>query len=157
MKDKKAHLELENYFWDSLRIISVCLELIDEGQPAFYRVIAVQLRMLLCDTTREHDQVADISLLPRVYPGIVLQPLDKKGRFDFDADGIPLEKWLDQKVYVLDKTVSLRKLIRLTCDHEAGRIVDPRRIPRKQLKAERDWIIEIGRYLTEEEIEDKSL
>jgi hypothetical protein len=155
MKDKKASSNLESYFWDSLRTIEICLDQVDEGQPEFYRVIAAQLRLLLCDTTREHDQVVDISLLPRVFPGIQLQPLGKKGYFSQNAEPIPLNKWLEQKVEISNGTVTLRKLIRHVCDHEGGVHVDPRQISRKVLRDEREWILEIGRYLAEEDIEDK--
>lgn len=145
-----------SYFWDSLRIIEICLDQVDEGQPEFYRVIAAQLRMLLCDTTRLHDEVVDISLLPRVFPGIQLQPLGRKNSFSHRADPIPLNDWLDQRVDVEDGSVTLRKLIRHVTDHEGGVHVDPRRVSRKVVTAERDWILEIGRYLVEEDIEEKS-
>lgn len=147
---------MEKYFWDSLRIIEICLDQVEEGQPEFYRVIAAQLRLLLCDTTREHDRVVDISLIPRVYPGIRLQPLSRKGKILPDAEPISLKEWLEQKVEILGESVTLRKLIRNVCDHEGGVHIDPRKISKKALKAERDWILAIGRYLAEEEIEEKS-
>lgn len=153
MKTKSNNLE--SYFWDSLRIIEICLDQVDEGQPEFYRVIAAQLRLLLCDTTREHDRSVDISLLPRVYPGIQLQPLGKKGSFSRHADPIPLADWLGQRVEIAEGTVTLQKLIRHVTDHEGGVHVDPRTVSKKVVRDERDWILEIGRYLVEEDIEDK--
>lgn len=147
--------DLESYFWDSLRIIEICLDQVDEGQPEFYRVIAAQLRMLLCDTTREHDEIVDISLLPRVFPGIQLQPLGRKNSFSHHADPIPLNDWLDQRVEVEEGKVTLRKLIRHVTDHEGGVHVDPRRANRKLIHVEQEWILEIGRYLVEEDIEEK--
>lgn len=151
----KNSLDLESYFWDSLRIIEICLDQVEEGQPEFYRVIAAQLRLLLCDTTREYDQIVNISLLPRVFPGIQLQPVSKKGGFSHHADPIPLKTWLEQKVTVADTSISLQKLIRHVCDREGGVHVDPRRLGKRVLRDERDWILEIGRYLVNEDIEDK--
>lgn len=155
MKDESPGSILEKHFWDSLRIIEICLDQVEEGQPEFYRVIAAQLRLLLCDTSREHDRIVDISLLPRVFPNIRLQPLLVRGDFSPDADPIPLKEWLEQKVVILDAPVTLRKLIRNVCDHEGGVHVDPRKISQQILKAERDWILAIGRYLAGEKIREK--
>jgi hypothetical protein len=153
----KSVIDLEAYFWDALRIIEVSLDLIDEGQPQFYRVIAGQLRLLLCDTARVHDTLKDISLMGRLYPGIYLQPIGKKHQFDYNADPIPLNKWLDQKLPFRNTSLTIRKLIRMVCEQDGGVHVDQRDFTREISPKEiRRWITRIGEYIAEEDIEEKS-
>jgi hypothetical protein len=152
----KKFIDFESYFWDSLRIIEVSLDLIEEGQPQFYRVIAGQLRMLLCDTTRVHEKVKDISLMVRLFPGIYLQPIGRKHRFDYDAEPLPLAKWLEQKLPIRNVNLTIRKLIRMVCEQDGGVHVDPRAAQAVSEKEIKRWIILIGQYIAEEDIEEKS-
>ncbi len=153
----KRAIDLEGYFWDALRIIEVSLDLIDEGQPQFYRVIAGQLRLLLCDTTRVHDKVKDTSLFSRLYPGIYLQPIGRRHQFDYDAEPIPLTKWLDQKLPIRNSSYTIRKMIRRVCEQDGGVHVDLRENPQTASPKEiRRWIIRIGEYIAQEDIEEKS-
>ncbi len=152
----KGTVDLEAYFWDALRIIEVSLDLIDEGQPQFYRVIATQLRLLLCDTTRVHEKVKDSSLMTRLFPGVYLQPIGRKRAFDLEAEPIPLTKWLDQKLPIRNASISIRKLVRMVCDQDGGAHVDAKAsvlIPEKEV---RRWIARIGAYIAEEDIEEKA-
>ena len=47
-----GEIDLFGYGYDARRILATSLELIEQGRPEFYRVAALELRLLLCDTTR---------------------------------------------------------------------------------------------------------
>jgi hypothetical protein len=104
------------YARDSLEILRLSLQLCRQDRRPFYRVAALQLRLLLCDTTRRHGQVMDIALLPRLIPKLDLPALDPGGH------RLPLEDWLAQPVPGLALTV--RQLIRRVCDQDGGAHVD---------------------------------
>jgi len=114
------------YARDALAILRESLQLCREGRPEFYRVAAVQLRLLLCDTTRRHNRTVDISLLPRLVSGLRLPALPAQ-----DAPGqaapLALKDWLAQP---LDPgqagSLSVRDLIRRVCDQDGGAHVDLR-------------------------------
>jgi hypothetical protein len=98
----------------------ICLELVGAEKPEFYRVAAAQLRLLLCDTTRRHGQVADISLARRLWPDLRLPTLGAK--IETVETDLPLIEWLAQPV---PGGITLRRLIRLVCDQDGGAHVDP--------------------------------
>lgn len=66
MDDKRL-----NDFKDTIIVLEKSIELFYQGYSAFYRVIANQLRLLLCDTQRKKDN----SLLPRLFIGVKLHPM----------------------------------------------------------------------------------
>jgi hypothetical protein len=153
------------YAQDTCRILATSLELARRSRPAFYRVCAAQLRLLLCDTTRQHGEVVNVSLLPRLYPDISLRPLKqagspKNGLFDLQQAPIPLADWLQQRLdleFIIHAQTgsrdewTIRHLIRQVCDHDGGAHVDPR--PNSGLAELVDypqWVIVIGEYVFEE-------
>lgn len=113
------------YALDSLKILETSLKLVEQGRPEFYRVAALQLRLLLCDTTRRHNRVVDISLARRIWPDLRLHPLGTGGFFDASLNPISLSGWLAQ-LLPLDsvQALNLRDLIRRVCDQEGGAHVD---------------------------------
>lgn len=113
--------ELESYLRDALEILRASLTLARGEQPAFYRVAAAQLRLLLCDTTFRHNRQEEIALLPRLRPTLALPPLTTRGGFDFSAAPIPLAAWLEQP---LPDGLTIRLLIRRVCDQDGGAHVD---------------------------------
>jgi len=127
---------LAAYACGALDIIASCAALYRQGNEACYRVVAAQLRLLLCDTTRRHDRVVDVSLAPRILPGLNLHPLDLSTlapnwsgelRFDSWQERLPLPAWLGQVIPLLaDQPVTLRELIRAVCDQDGGAHVDLR-------------------------------
>ena len=72
----------QQYGQDALKILRTSLNLMDQGQPEFYRVAALQLRLLLCDTTRRHGRSVDISLASRLWPDLRLHPFGPLDQFD---------------------------------------------------------------------------
>jgi len=131
---------------DALEIVRISIDLAWEKHPAFYRVAATQLRLLLCDTTRRHGRIVDISLASRVFPALSLRPLAGES-FDLGAPRIPLRSWLDQIIpdKDLQTSMSIRDLIREVCDNDGGAHVDLKGkygVPRRT--AQRDWILRIA-------------
>lgn len=130
------------YGLDALKILSACLRLIDQGSPEFYRVAALQMRLLLCDTTWRHDRVVDISLAKRLWPDLRLHALNTQGEFDPDLPPLALEDWLEQPLPEgHGRPLTLRLLIRRVCDQDGGAHVDLK--PRAGLQAMPDvpgWI-----------------
>jgi|GEM_PF-1539091 len=125
----QPHLDptLFNYFRDSLKILESSLGLYRQGAREQYRVMAGQLRLLLCDTTRAHNRVVDISLAARLYPDLALHPpADGDPGFERSRAPLPRLEWLNQTVVLADGTrLSLRDLIRWVCDKDGGAHVDP--------------------------------
>jgi hypothetical protein len=104
------------YAQDSLEILRYSLLLVRQGQRPFYRVAAVQLRLLLCDTTRRHNQVIDIAVLPQLIPNLDLPAIGPEGK------RLLLDDWLAQPIP--GQPLSVRQLIRRVCDQDGGAHVD---------------------------------
>ena len=122
MKDEIPEL---TYARDALKILETSLELVGQGRTEFYRVAALQLRLLLCDTTRRHNRVVDISLARRLWPQLQLYAFNPQGRFDPSRPQLPLSEWLAQRLPLsAAQGVTLRSLIRRVCDQEGGAHVD---------------------------------
>lgn len=134
----------------ALAILRQSIQLAEQGQPFFYRVAALQLRLLLCDRTRRHERIVDISLLPRVLPQVRFHVLGDDGLFDRTAAPLALADWLEQPLPP-SRVITIRQLIRRVCDQDGGAHVDPK--PFAGLGALPDhsaWILRIGRYVLEE-------
>ncbi len=124
---KRSEKELSGYALGALTILKRSAALYDQGETAFYRVMAVELRLLLCDTTRRHDQLYELSLAPRLWPGLALPPLNPAGMFDRQAAPLPLDAWLAQEIRLApDYSASLRQIIRQVCEQDGGAHVDRR-------------------------------
>ena len=107
------------YAQDSLEILKHSLHLFRQGRRPFYRVAALQLRLLLCDTTRRHNQVVDIAVLPQLIPNLELPAFGPGGT------KLPLKDWLAQPIPVQpDQALTIRLLIRRVCDQDGGAHVD---------------------------------
>ncbi|MDP3149350.1 MAG: hypothetical protein Q8N83_09515 [Ignavibacteria bacterium] len=141
---EKSSEQLRHELIDSVKILKSSIQLYDEGQKEFFKIISGQLRLLLCDTNKNKDN----SLVNKVFFNFELHPLsfqipeEKPGMtilfamsgtltsnstrifdiFDLTAAKIPLEKWLEQKIF--DTTVSLRGLIKSVADKLGGAHVD---------------------------------
>ncbi len=136
-------LEIESkYAQDALKILQTSLELVSQGHLEFYRVAALQLRLLLCDTTRRHNRVVDISLARRLWPRLRLRALNTEGSFDPNLESLPLSDWLAQRLTLKSGSgLTMRALIRRVCDQEGGAHVDLR--PQAGLQAVPDasaWV-----------------
>ena len=116
---------LDTYLTDSLSILHGSLDMARAGHAEFYRVVALQLRLILNDTTRRHEEIVDISLAARLFPDLALARLEGEGT-------LPLVEWLDQSVPQAgepvpegNEAVTVRRLIRQVCDQDGGAHVDP--------------------------------
>ncbi|NPV76656.1 MAG: hypothetical protein HPY59_09825 [Anaerolineae bacterium] len=136
------------YLREAVGILQTSLELGRGKQPEFYRVVAAQLRLLLCDTTRRHNRMEDIALAPRAAPGWGLHPL-VENRFDASRERLPLADWLAQPLPLgRDQArLTIRRLIRQVCDQDGGAHVDLKEWDAGDLDARREWILGIGEYV----------
>jgi len=139
------------YTRDALDILGHSLRLSEEKCRSFYRVSALQMRMLLCDTTRRHDQVISIALLPRVRPGLRLPALNNQGAIPFTPH-LSLTDWLDQPMPIAESQLSVRQFIRQVCDQDGGAHVDLK--PQTSLReiSEADtflWVNRLARVVLE--------
>lgn len=149
-------VDLRSYLRDSLRIIERSLSWSRQESSPAYRVIAAQLRLLLCDTTRVHGRIVDVSLAPRVIPDLCFYPVEMgdagQVRIDRDCPRLPRSEWLDQAVARSPEggePQTVRELIRWVCDRDGGVHVDsqPGEAP---LPGPERWIVAIGAYVYEE-------
>lgn len=142
---------LQRYCLESLEILETAIHLYQQGRRTFYRVAAIQLRLLLCDSTRRHGRSVDISLLPRLLPGLTLPALSQEGLLLEHAPFLPLASWLDQELAEGDKSLSIRLLIRRVCEQDGGAHVDPK--PKAGLAGfsrHPEWVIRIAQMLLEQ-------
>jgi len=116
---------IQNYVSDSLLILADSVRHYRQGQRPFYRVAALQLRLLLCDTTRVHNRRVDLALLPRLAPDLRLPRLSGSGQPDAGVL-MELPGWLEQTLPAGVQTLSVRQLIRQVCDQDGGAHVDTR-------------------------------
>lgn len=138
---------LKSYLFDSLAILRSSLVLSAGEQPAFYRVAALQLRLLLCDTTRRHGQRVDIALVPRVWPDFQLHPLGVAG-IDLSLPPVALSTWLEQYLSISARRITIRQLIRRVCDQDGGAHVDPKLREGLPVSDDaREWILRLGGYV----------
>ncbi len=115
------------YLKDSLNIIAQSLKSINSGQTFFYRVIALQLRLILCDTLRVHDEVVDISLIRRIEPNIQLHLISWDVDTVLPPKKLSLDDWLSTPIPgTKDEPITIRKLIRQVCDTDGGAHIDQR-------------------------------
>jgi hypothetical protein len=121
----KPNTSLQTYARDSLEILRQSVDLYQQGHIEFYRVAALQLRLLLCDTTHRHNQIVDIALLPRLAPGLKLAKIGMKGINNPDLPLLTLRDWLSQPLPLeTNPPVTIRQLIRQVCDQDGGAHVD---------------------------------
>lgn len=109
---------LKTYLQDSLSILAESTRLAREGSPAFYRVVAVELRLLLCDSTRVHKEWMDISLVSQLYPKL---KWSTEGWGEGTSKFVKIPDWLELPAMTDDpQHRTIRKLIRQVCDLDGG-------------------------------------
>ena len=139
----QLHQTLLAYTRASLEILKRSLQFYKQGQRPFYRVAALQLRLLLCDTTRRHNQVVDIAILPQLILNLDLPAVGASG------DRLPLKDWLAQPIPGQpDQTFTVRQLIRRVCDQDGGAHVDFRPETGLERLDAAEWILQIGEIVT---------
>lgn len=142
--DDRERSFLVTYARDALDILENCIHQYDLGKHHYYRVAAVQLRLLLCDTAFRHGQHEDISLIPRLLPRLQLPPFASKEDQNTSTD---LQRWLNSSTG-LNTDLSIRQLIRRVCDIDGGAHVETK--PLAGLPENEDtsqWIINLSKCL----------
>jgi hypothetical protein len=155
MMDRSGYL---TYARDALDILAQNLRLYRLGVSACYRVVAVQLRLLLCDSNRVHARMVDISVIPRLFPELTLDALQPAGGakpaevgfiFSTGQEKLTLQGWLAQEAPIgPGRSIRLRELIRLVCEQDGGAHVDPHPssdLPVWHTRAE--MIVSLGEYV----------
>ena len=117
---------LYDYASDSLNILQKSLELYNAGNLEFYRIVALQLRILLCDTAFRHDHVEDISILPKAFPDLKLHPINLDCLERNTGTKLPLVEWLEQGIPNANSHLTIRQFIRQICDQDGGAHADPK-------------------------------
>ena len=139
---------LAQYTRDALSILDHSILLYDEGQESFYRVVAAQLRILLCDTTFRHNKQVEIAIVPQLFPDFKLCPIDDLGRPRLNLPPLDLAVWLDSQA-AAGSGLSIRQLIRRVCDIDGGAHVDLKPLAGLPENGNtRQWIINLARYLS---------
>ncbi|MCX6832207.1 MAG: hypothetical protein NT028_08770 [candidate division Zixibacteria bacterium] len=164
---------------DAVHLVRINIGQFDAGDRACYRLIASQLRLLLCDGKGN-------SLIKRVFPNPRLHPLwqceemyeiEKQGGelifflpgelasnssritniCDRDKEPMELDQWLELKVF--DSSITLRGLIRSVADKDGGAHLDDKldetlmKTYSTEICGERShvrFLVDISRYLVEE-------
>jgi hypothetical protein len=146
--DERSKQILARYAGDALDILDHSLTLFDQGHRNFYRVAAVQLRILLCDTNFRHNKQEDIALIPELLPELLLYPVNAQGFPQPDLSPVDLKTWLDLPAGT-DPPLSVRQLIRRVCDTDGGVHVDVKPLAGLPESGNtRQWIINIARYIS---------
>jgi hypothetical protein len=130
---------LLKYALDSLEIIQLNCRAYEAGSSCCYRVLAIQLRILLCDQKREHNTWRDISLATRLVPHLSFHPLNASFPLDLDViptlpiqwidpdqPSLPISAWLDQGLFAVHgRLFSICSLIKWISEKDGGAHVDP--------------------------------
>lgn len=111
---------LKQYATDALDLLADSIAMYKKGRTPYYRVAALQLRLLLCDTTYRHERREDIALLPALAPELLLPLL---ARTPGAPETVDLQTWLDSPSG-LDNNLTIRQMIRRVCDTDGGAHVE---------------------------------
>lgn len=124
---RRSNKGIYELFKESLKILEYSIMMVEYFElKEFNNVIAIQLRIILCDTyyDRKKRKTINNSLLKKINTEPKLFPvndnfveLDKKGSafihgelFDYSKEKIPLEDWLNQVIYKINLGESLHEL-----------------------------------------------
>jgi len=171
----KNYIQLLKDLVDCTTIITDNILLFDKGKYYSYKVIAVQLRLLLCDISKRSKR--NNSLILKIFPNIKLHPVSfsledakkrSKGRliffspstlttnskriyniFNKNAEPISLEQWLNQNI--LDEEITIFKLITSVANRDGGAHVDQQldKVLRKTMSGSTNEIEDNKIYIVE--------
>ncbi len=146
MRPPSSPATIETYCREALEILETAINLYRQGKYPFYRVAALQLRMLLCDATRRHGELIDISLLPQWQPDLLLPPLLPDGLPNLSIPRLALSDWLEQPLpAVSGSPLSIRIFIRRICEQDGGAHADPK--PQAGLSGypqREEWVVKLA-------------
>jgi len=143
---KKSKEGLKKQMDDCIEVMSLSVVLADLIKvKSFTTVIAAQLRLLLCDTSKNHrtQKIIDNSLILKVIDNPKLPPLsndyleietkNSKGKFineqnmfNKKSNPIELDTWIKQKVYHIDgnRPTTILDIIKSYANKQGGAHVD---------------------------------
>ncbi|MHC1740343.1 MAG: hypothetical protein AB9897_04450 [Anaerolineaceae bacterium] len=146
--DERSREILAQYTADALTILDHSIALSENGHESFYRVVAVQLRILLCDTNFRHGKTEEIAVIPLLFPRLTLHPIDSLGLPLKHLLSIDLKTWLDLPAGS-DSELTTRQLIRRVCDIDGGAHVDIKPLAGLPENGNtRQWIINLAKYIS---------
>lgn len=158
---KRSSGEIFNKYVEAMKILEYSVMLVKLFEiREFNNVIAGQLRLILCDTTKIGKEIIDNSLIRKIQPNAKLFQVNELSNlpegmgsfirgemFNYDKPTIPLEDWLDQVVLILvlkgkKQDITIRNFIKYSANKSGGAHVD-------QVLKEKAFIVNIdsGRVL----------
>lgn len=141
---ERSNSGILNKYNESMNILEYSVMLVKLFEiKEFNNVIAGQLRLILCDTTKIGKEIIDNSLIRKIQPNPKLFQVNdlinlSEGMgsfipgemFNYDKPTIPLEDWLDQVVLSLvlqrkKQDITIRNFIKFSANKSGGAHVDP--------------------------------
>ncbi|WP_368293696.1 hypothetical protein [Dehalobacter sp. TBBPA1] len=160
IKFERSQMGFKEKLDEIVRILEVNIFLCEGLKiEAFYNVIAVQLRILLCDI---NPVISSVIQNPMFHPhtGKVFEGTDdfksilSENLFDKSKETIPLDDWLTQEIVWSRQwdSMNVKEVINAWANKNGGAHVDPV-IPEKAMFAiavsGKDYLLAIGRYVIE--------
>lgn len=155
-------------FDECITILEVSIFLLDVLKiKAFKNVLALQLRLLLCDWFNGKN----ISLLPIVFEDFKFHPIkdeyinfddNKENRFvpasflfDYNADKIGIKNWLEQHILYSDKEkdpITIKDIIRYSANKHGGAHLDLELASNELFSVimAENYLIKIGKYILDQ-------
>jgi len=155
---------IKEKFDESIKILELSTFIAETlNQEEFLNVIAVQLRIILCDQFKGKD----ISLLPQVYPYMKFHPVSQvyleshnpndkiiisTNLFDETANKISLEEWLKQEILVLEHEntpITIYDIIKFSANKHGGAHLDTELLSHElfAIALSKDYLLEISKYI----------
>jgi len=141
---ERSNLGILNKYKEAMRILEYSVLLVKFFEiEEFNKVIAGQLRLILCDTSKKGKEIIDNSLIRRIQPNPKLFQVNELSNlsegmsgffpgemFNYDKPTIPLKVWLEQVILSLNlqgkkQDVTIRDFIKFAANKSGGAHVDP--------------------------------
>jgi hypothetical protein len=139
--DEQTRQLLKQYAADALDLLADSITMYEKGRTPYYRVAAMQLRLLLCDTTYRHEHREDIALLPALKSDLRLPLL---GKSPAQPETVDLQTWLESPNRLIND-LTIRQMIRRVCDTDGGAHVEIKPLaglPRNEEVGQ--WVIDVS-------------
>lgn len=141
---ERSNLGILNKYNEAIKILEYSVMLVELFEiKEFNNVIAGQLRLILCDTTKNGKEIIDNSLIRKIQPNPKFFQVNELSNlsdgmggfipgemFNYDKPMIPLENWLDQVILSLNlqgkkQDITIRNFIKFSANKSGGAHVDP--------------------------------
>lgn len=141
---ERSNLGILNKYNEAMKILEYSVMLVNLFEiKEFNNVIAGQLRLILCDTTKKDNKVIDNSLIRKIQPNPKLFQVNELTNFsdgiggfiagemfNYDKPTIPLKTWLNQVILSINlqgkkQDISIKEFIKFSANKSGGAHVDP--------------------------------